>query len=591
MFEDINHSGDGGIHAQLLRNNGFQGENATLTAYNAVGGTTLAVDFDNPLSQAIQRSLRVSVAEGTTGQVGFSNEGYWGIQVNQASYTTAFYIKGQYEGDVTIKLVGNFRGTEYGSRTVSVKSNSSAYSLVETSIDVNQAPDGNNLWTVTFDAARVAGGSLNFDLVQLYPPTFRNRYNGLKPFLADPLDAIKGSFLRFPGGNNLEGSSENTRWKWNETIGPLKNRPAGRQGDWTYPNTDALGLLEYFYWCEDMNLTPILVVWAGFSLNSGGNTPITGPALEPYIDDVMRELEYILGDTTTEYGALRASHGQAEPLPLSFVEIGNEDNLGGGNLTYPERFMAFYDRIHAAYPDITLITSHAELQNLPDPRPAGIWMDFHTYAEPDQLVANSTQFDNVDRAFPYFVGEYAVIDDAAGERLEYPNMQAAVAESVYAIGMERNSDVVKMAAYAPLLQHLNDYQWTPNLISFNNDPDSLVLSTSYYVQQMFSVNRGHTILPVTADSAFGPLYWVASKSDSGYFVKMANYGGASHKVSVAFPQPCSGVLTMLAGDQNAQNTNLTTLVTPSISDIMSADGNLHFTMPGWSVAVLDASPL
>lgn len=82
--KDINHSGDGGIHAQLLRNNGFQGENATLTAYNAVGGTTLAVDFDNPLSQAIQRSLRVSVAEGTTGQVGFSNEGYWGIQVNQA---------------------------------------------------------------------------------------------------------------------------------------------------------------------------------------------------------------------------------------------------------------------------------------------------------------------------------------------------------------------------------------------------------------------------------------------------------------------------------------------------------------------------
>lgn len=83
-YKDINHSGDGGIHAQLLRNNGFQGENATLTAYSAVGGATLVVDFDNPLSQAIQRSLKVSVAEGATGQVGFSNEGYWGIQVNQA---------------------------------------------------------------------------------------------------------------------------------------------------------------------------------------------------------------------------------------------------------------------------------------------------------------------------------------------------------------------------------------------------------------------------------------------------------------------------------------------------------------------------
>lgn len=461
--KDINHSGDGGVHGQLLRNNGFQGFNATLTAYGAVGDVTLAVDFDNPLSQAIQRSLEISVAEGVSGQVGFSNEGYWGIQVNQATYSTSFYVKGQYEGDVTVKLVGKSGGTEYGSRTLSLKSTTSAYSLVETSIEATQAPDGNNLWTVTFDAAKVAGGALNFDLVQLYPPTFRNRYNGLKPFLAEPLDAIKGSFLRFPGGNNLEGSSEGTRWKWNETIGPLTSRP-GRQGDWTYPNTDALGLLEYFYWCQDMNLEPILVVWAGFSLNSGGETPITGPALEPYIDDVMRELEYILGDTATQYGALRASHGQAEPFPLTFVEIGNEDNLGGGDASYPERFMAFYDRIHAAYPALTLITSTAELQSLPNPRPAGIWMDFHTYTEPDKLVANFTQFDNVDRAFPYFVGEYAAIDDAAGERLPFPNMQVAVAEAAYAIGLERNSDVVKMAAYAPLLQHLNDYQWTVSLV-------------------------------------------------------------------------------------------------------------------------------
>jgi len=150
-----------------------------------------------------------------------------------------------------------------------------------------QAPDGENIYTLTFSATTVAGSSLNFALPQLFHSTFKNRINGLRSTVAQAINNIGGSFLRFPGGNNIEGESFDTRWKWNETIGPLENRP-GRDGDWKYPNTDALGLIEYLHWCEDMNLTPILAIWAGYSLDKQS---ITGEALTPYVDDVLAELE------------------------------------------------------------------------------------------------------------------------------------------------------------------------------------------------------------------------------------------------------------------------------------------------------------
>lgn len=228
-----------------------------------------------------------------------------------------------------------------------------------------------------------------------------------------------------------------------------------------------------------MNLTPVLGVWAGFALESGGNTPITGDALTPYIEDVLNELEvsllftlttcflisanmmqYVLGDPSTTYGKLRASYGREEPWNVTLVEIGNEDNLGGGCESYAERFTAFYNAIHDAYPDLTLIASTDNASCLPSPLPEGAWVDYHNYNTPDELVKQFGMFDNVDRSVPYFIGEYSRWE------IPWPNMQGSVAEAVFMIGLERNSDVVKMAAYAPLLQLVNSTQWTVRLARF-----------------------------------------------------------------------------------------------------------------------------
>lgn len=159
----------------MLRNNGFQGTNPGLTAYAAVGGTTLTVDTANPLTSALPSSLKVTVPSGTSGQVGFTNAGYLGVPVNDDTYANYFWIKGAYSGAVTLSLVGVSSGTVYASKTIRVNSVATSFTYYETTYTSTQAPDGNNVWKLTFDGAAVAGNALYFGLPQLFPVTFHER--------------------------------------------------------------------------------------------------------------------------------------------------------------------------------------------------------------------------------------------------------------------------------------------------------------------------------------------------------------------------------------------------------------------------------
>lgn len=361
-------------------------------------------------------------------------------------------MRGSYSGDVTIALVSKSdASTIYGSTTIPTKS-SSQWTKYTSTFDVRAAPDGNNLFTLTFDASQATDSALSFTLMSLYPPTYLSQPNGLKPELAQPLADIHAQYLRFPGGNNLEGDTLAGRLYWNQTIGPLETRP-GRQGVWKYANTDFLGLLEYLEWAEYMSLEPLMDVFAGLALSD--NSPVTGDALDAYIDDVLAQIEYVVGDSSTHWGGIRASHGRAEPFTLRYVEIGNEDNLSNGCASYVERFARFYDAIHAKYPSLTLIASTADLACLPSPVPADAWLDYHRYDTPDAFVGAFGFFDNIPRSNKYIVNEFAVIFRNDGTRAEWPYIQASVAEAVYMIGMQRNADLVQGMAYAPLIAHLN----------------------------------------------------------------------------------------------------------------------------------------
>ncbi|KAL6238317.1 hypothetical protein BDW75DRAFT_237617 [Aspergillus navahoensis] len=581
MFEEMDHSGDGGLHGNLLINNGFQGDDPGLTGYEAIGSVQIKQSSSTPVSSAIRSSLSVSVRADAEGLVGFANTGYNGITVLNQTYWTSFYMKGEYSGTIVLRLTGTDSGIVHGSRNLTVRSSDADWTQYEANLSATQSDVAENEWQLLFDARIARGHPLHFGLVQLFPPTFKNRTNGLRDDIAQPIADLKPKFLRFPGGNNIEGLDIDSRWNWNETIGPLVDRP-GRQGDWHYPNTDALGLDEYLWWCEDMHMVPVLSVWDGKSF--GGI--VSGEDMQPYLEDIKNELEYLLGPPTTPLGGLRARNGHPAPWPIQYIEIGNEDDYSGGCDTYPDRLVQIYDTIHALYPNLTLIANNMDETCLPENPLPGLWSDYHYYRSADDLAAMFNYWDNHDRGAKVLVGEYGCRNDSNPDGVYWSFMQGSCAEAVHMIGLERNSDVVMMAAYAPLLQHFGYTQWSPTLLGFDSSPDSLTLSTSYYVNRMFSTNQGSTVHRVRSTAGFGPLYWVATSNETAYQVKLANYGASNQTVNIRVPGVGRGVLEMLSGPKDASNLPEDAKITPVLKDIRAGKGGYTVHMPPWGVAVL-----
>ncbi|KAJ5565088.1 Glycoside hydrolase superfamily [Penicillium frequentans] len=584
MFEEMDHSGDGGIHGQVLQNNGFQGDSLGLTAYAPVGAATISQDKSHPVSDSITSSLSVSVPENTTDYVGFANTGYNGVPVLNSTYTSSFWMMGYYSGTINLQLVGTNSGIVYADHNLTVESTDANFTHYEATFNSTLSADGDNEWHLTFDGSKVAGSSLNFGYIELFPPKYQDRENGLREDLATFLEKVGFKFLRFPGGNNIEGLEVDSRWKWNMTIGPVVDRP-GRNSDWFYPNTDALGLDEYLWWCEDMNMTPLLALWSGKSY--GGI--VSGSDLHPFVDDIKNELEYLFGNTSTDFGKLRAQNGREEPWKIDYIEIGNEDDLTGGCDTYPDRFNQIYKAIHDEYPNITLVASNGDYSCLPSPLPTGVIIDLHLYRNPDDFVALFNQFDNQPRDQPVMVGEYGCRNTSNAKGTYWSYMQGSCSEAIYMMGMERNSDIVTMAAYAPMLEHFGLIAWSPTLYGFNSTPGSLTPSTSYYVQKMFASNKGDTVVQVNSSADFGPLYWTATKTGSQFYVKLANYGTKEQNVSISILETSSGRLEMLSGSQFQGNQPYQMEVETEHTEVHSENGTYTVKMDPWAVAVLVVS--
>jgi alpha-N-arabinofuranosidase len=262
--------------------------------------------------------MNVATSKATGKDVGFSNTGYWGIGVQVQPYTGSFWVKGSYRGSFTASLKSDITQQTFAS--VQVASKASANAWVQhnfTLTPTSAAANSNNSFILTFDKSGVSGGSLDFNLISLFPPTYKNRPNGLRRDIAEALKSLNPKFLRFPGGNNLEGNSAPYLWYWNQTIGPLQDRP-GRPGTWGYENTDGLGLIEYLHWCEDLELEPILAVWDGLYLDG---TVTSEADLGQWVQFALDELEFLMGSTSTKYGALRASLGYPQPFQINYVEV------------------------------------------------------------------------------------------------------------------------------------------------------------------------------------------------------------------------------------------------------------------------------
>lgn len=529
-----------------------------LTGWAPIGDVRLTLDVLHPLSDALPTSLQIDIPANATGEVGVLNYGWWGMDVSPQTYNASFYVSANQpryldnQTTFTVSLRSNLTDDVWASEQIGpIKVPVLGYTQLNASIiNTVSAPNSNNTFAITMDASEVAGQTLYFSLFSLFPETFKDRPNGLRKDIAQAFYDMKPRFLRFPGGNNLEGVSVDTRWKWWKTIGPLKDR-AGRPGNWNYYNTDGLGLVEYLEWCEDMEIEPVLAVYAGFSLDVWGQSGTDWPQdrMDEVVQEALDELEYCMGDTTTKWGALRAEHGHPEPFIINFIEIGNEDWFSS---TYPRRWATMYEGLKAVYPNITYISSaYNENTEYTIDIPAGVYWDTHHYEasikqlsqsgslanllpqEPSYFLENFDFYDNWQTSTDnedvgILLGEYSVyqVDTPDGVvnfsnpsdiHVSYPRVISAIAEGIYALGGERNPNTVKLNSYAPSLQNRNWYNWTPDMISYDADPTKTVLSTSYWQQLLFSHYHGTQTLPVTnTQGDFNPLYWQSSiEEDTG----------------------------------------------------------------------------
>jgi alpha-L-arabinofuranosidase len=483
FFEEINHAGDGGLYAELVRNRSFEDAD-TPDAWTLLGdGAKMAIDTANPLNPRNLRSLRWEIA----GSASLVNEGYWGIAVQRGKrYRFTMYARcdGQFRGALTVSLQ-SADGQVYAQRTL--RGFGKDWKPFTSTLTANGTdPKARLVLTANGD------GALWLDMVSLIPvDTFKRRPNGLRADLAQMLAALKPSFVRFPGGCFVEGDRMQNALRWRDTLGDVAERPA-RWCVWNYTSTQGLGLHEYLLMCKDLGAEPMLVVNCGMACQYRNGDHIPLNELDEWIEDALAAIEYAIGPPTSKWGALRAKNGHPEPFPLRFVSIGNE-NWGP---LYEERYARFYDAIKARYPQIQLIAT-APVKS----RPIDI-LDEHYYSTPEWFILNANLYDRYDRNGPkIFVGEYAVT-----AKCGTGNLRAAIAEAAFMTGFERNADVVVMAAYAPLFVNVNDRTWNPDLIGF--DSARCYGTPSYYVQQLFSRYRGTHVLPtrVQAPNALTDAY-------------------------------------------------------------------------------------
>ncbi len=487
MTEEINHAYDGGLYGELIQNRALKDDPNGPAHWSAVtsgGGTgTVALDTANPIAgTALTNCLRLDITAATAGQhVGAANEGYWGIPVKpNTTYRASFYAKAgpAFTGPLTVDIQ-SADGADVRA-TAQVPALTADWKQYTVTLSTGAAaPSTANRFVISASGA----GTVWLSQVSLMPPTFHDRPNGNRIDLMQKMGDMQPAFLRLPGGNYLEGNTLAERFEWKDTIGPVAQRPS-HQGPWGYRSTDGMGLLEMLEWCEDLKMQPVLAVFAGYALRGDHVAP--GPDLTPYVQDALDEIEYVTGDASTTWGARRIKDGHPAPFPLTYVEVGNEDNFDRSG-SYSGRYAQFYDAIKAKYPKLQIIATARVQGHTMDV------LDDHYYRSAAEMARDAGHYDKTDRNGPkIFVGEWA-----STEGSPTPTMQAALGDAAWMTGMERNSDVIVLESYAPLLVNVNPgaRQWGTNLIGY--DALSSFGSPSYYVQKMFGTNRGDTVLPVT----------------------------------------------------------------------------------------------
>lgn len=390
-----------GLHAELIKNRALNPKGLNnLEGYDVVTSGTaqgnISVSSTDALNDILKTSLRLRVNSRLTSsedRLGILNTGYWGLPIrpDYTYYNASFYAKAtsNFAGPLTVSIESTDGSIVYASSII--PEITSSFQKYETSLIPNvsliQIPTLNVVFVISINGATAAveeGTEIFFQLVSLYPPTWRNKRNGLRIDIVEKLVAAKPSTMRFPGGSFIQGymsGEENVRYVWEESVGPIEERP-GHQGLWGYYSSNGVGMLEYLELAEELNATAIICVYSGLT-SDRYSYPIE--EMEPFVQSALNAIEFTIGDATTTWGSIRAANGHPDPFPLPYLEIGNEDYFSD---TYNDRYPLFYDAITAKYPQITIVGS-----DYAESRPVAV-RDDHYYVALGGFPARHSLYDD-----------------------------------------------------------------------------------------------------------------------------------------------------------------------------------------------------
>lgn len=585
MTEEINYSYDGGLYAEMVRNRTFQDHGfGGVAHWNVVhlgnSVASMAVDLAEGPSAALEHSLAIDVKSAdAVNRAGVRNEGFWGMALRpNTTYKGSLYAKADSTdvGSLIADLVNDNTGKSVATATLPRLSKEwKRYEFTLITGTIETSAENHLLLTVGHS------GKVWIDLVSLFPPTYKNRENGNRPDLMEMMAAMHPTFLRLPGGNYLEGDQIDERFDWKNTIGPLVDRPTHRS-PWNYQSSDGMGLLEFLEWTEDLNIQTVLAVYAGYSLKGDHIHP--GPALTPFVEDALDEIEFAIGDTSTKWGGVRAALGHPRPFPVKYVEIGNEDWFDRSG-SYEGRYAQFYKAIKVKYPQLELIATTPIRRMKPDV------LDDHYYKRADEFFADVKHYDNADRNGPkVFVGEWATREGSPTT-----NMGAALGDAAWMTGMERNSDLIVMASYAPLFVNVNPggMQWESDLIGY--DALSSYGSPGYYAQTMFAKYLG-TEVPASSIHGASERFFYSVTHDPAkgvMYLKLVNASSKAQSIEIELTGANSiantGTLVTLTGASLAETNTIRTpkRIVPIQTSLTNIGQKFDHSVPAYSIQALE----
>lgn len=610
FFEDINYAADGGLYAEMVKNRSFEFPQP-LMGWESFGNITVA-EADGPFPRN-PHYVRLLPAGHHDKSTGLTNEGFFGV---------AFREGDDYRFSVWARTAGS-TPSKIRVELADPASMGETQVMASQTIDIT-SPEWKKYTATLTPSATVRKGRLRVFLdspsgcdlehISLFPAdTWKGHENGLRKDLAQKLADIRPGLLRFPGGCIVEGTDLPTRYRWKNTVGPVENRPLN-ENRWHYTfrhrffpdyyQSYGLGFFEYFQLAEEIGAEPLPVLSVGLACqyqNRDMSAHVPLDSLQPYIDDALDLIEFANGPADSEWGALRAEMGHPEPFNLKFIGIGNEQ--WGPEFT--ERLAPFIKAIRKRYPDIRIVGSSG-------PSAAGdkfdyLWpemkrlkadlVDEHYYQPEEFFLTQADRYDSYDRKGPkVFAGEYA----CHGKGKKFNHFNAALMESAFMTGLERNADVVHMATYAPLFAHTEGWQWRPDMIWFDNL--NSVATASYYVQQLYAQNKGTRVLPLTMEGrpvagkeGQDGLYAsaVIDEPRGAYIVKVANTSDSPRDINLRFDGLKSSrtltegtVVTLSSDDPDADNTlDNPTRIRP-VETPLKIDGNIvRVTLPAKTFAV------